>query len=338
MKTLKLSNNELQDWIASWQEQHTIFAPQLGADASKPQYHDWAELAGNDIPEPPVGPVKNSIKRFFQPQPQTLGTFSADQRDDKAFIIAETLPDSSKKTIILGARPCDARGVLLANQILATDPYYQALRDKNIVVGMTCEEQLPTCFCHETGASPLLFIGMDIALSKSDDGWLAEIVTKRGEELMGRGEEASDDEVAALKARRDAISQSSPAHGFKEQSRQQMYDHDSWQALADRCISCGSCTYLCPTCSCFDIQDETLGSKGRRIRNWDSCMTALFTAHTSGHNPRGDKLSRVRQRFMHKLKYYPDDYGPLYCVGCGRCVRDCPTNIDIREVINDLQA
>ncbi len=338
MKTLKLSNDELQGWLASWQQKHAIYAPQLGTDASKPQFHDWALLDGDEMPQLPTGVVKNSIKRFYLPQPQTMGTFSIDKRQADAFIIKETLPDSAKKQILLGARPCDARAILLKNQILASDPYFQAAREKNIVVGVTCSDQAPTCFCHKTGASPLAFIGMDIALSQTDEGWLAEIITPRGEELAGNGAEASEAKIAELKEKRDAIKQCSPAHGFKEQPMQEMYDAPLWQGLSDRCISCGTCTFLCPTCTCFDIQDETSGNTGRRIRIWDSCMTALFTAHTSGHNPRGTKLSRVRQRFMHKLKYYPDDYGPLYCVGCGRCVRDCPTNIDIREVIEDLQS
>ncbi|MCD6297627.1 MAG: 4Fe-4S dicluster domain-containing protein, partial [Deltaproteobacteria bacterium] len=94
-----------------------------------------------------------------------------------------------------------------------------------------------------------------------------------------------------------------------------------------------TCTYLCPTCWCFDIQDEVLGKEGDRIRNWDSCMFPLFTLHGSGHNPRDLKVQRVRQRFMHKLKYYVEKYeNGVQCSGCGRCVRYCPVNIDIRQV------
>ena len=95
----------------------------------------------------------------------------------------------------------------------------------------------------------------------------------------------------------------------------------------------GRVRYVCPTCWCFDIQDEVRGKNGKRLRNWDSCMYPLFTLHGSGHNPRGTKLQRVRQRFMHKLKYYVDKYDDgIQCSGCGRCVRLCPVNIDIRRV------
>jgi len=106
-----------------------------------------------------------------------------------------------------------------------------------------------------------------------------------------------------------------------------------WEGVSFSCINCGTCTYLCPTCWCFDIQDEVWGKQGDRIRNWDACMFPLFTLHGSGHNPRDKKVQRVRQRFMHKLKYYVDKYGDgVCCVGCGRCVQFCPVNIDIRRV------
>jgi ferredoxin len=118
-----------------------------------------------------------------------------------------------------------------------------------------------------------------------------------------------------------------------------LYEAPFWEEVAFSCINCGTCTYVCPTCWCFDIQDETQGKKGVRIRNWDSCMYPIFTLHASGHNPRGTKLDRVRQRFMHKLKYYVDKYeNGIQCVGCGRCVQMCPVNIDIRRVCNMMNS
>jgi len=117
-----------------------------------------------------------------------------------------------------------------------------------------------------------------------------------------------------------------------------LYNASFWPQIAEACINCGACTFLCPTCYCFDIQDEVAGTKGVRLRYWDSCMFPLFTLHASGHNPRGQKMQRVRNRFMHKFKYFPDRFGPVSCVGCGRCVKDCPVNIDIREVISLMQA
>jgi ferredoxin len=112
-----------------------------------------------------------------------------------------------------------------------------------------------------------------------------------------------------------------------------LYNAAFWEDVSFSCINCGTCTFACPTCWCFDIQDETRSLSGVRMKNWDSCMYPLFTLHGSGHNPRGTKLHRVRQRFMHKLKYFVDKYDRgIQCVGCGRCVRLCPVNIDIRRV------
>ena len=112
-----------------------------------------------------------------------------------------------------------------------------------------------------------------------------------------------------------------------------LHNASFWEDISFACINCGTCTFLCPTCWCFDIQDEIHGKSGKRLKNWDSCMFPLFTMHTTGHNPRGTKLQRVRQRFMHKLKYFVDKYDTgTMCVGCGRCVRQCPVNIDIRKV------
>jgi len=120
---------------------------------------------------------------------------------------------------------------------------------------------------------------------------------------------------------------------LKNKSTTRLYDATFWDDIAFACINCGTCTYVCPTCWCFDIQDEVSKNSGLRMRNWDSCMYPLFTIHGTGYNPRNTKVQRVRQRFMHKLKYYVDRYNDgIQCVGCGRCIRLCPVNIDIRRV------
>jgi ferredoxin len=120
---------------------------------------------------------------------------------------------------------------------------------------------------------------------------------------------------------------------LKEKTTTDLFDAPFWEDFAFACINCGTCTYVCPTCWCFDMQDEVRGTSGVRMRNWDSCMYPLFTHHGSGHNPRDTKTQRLRQRFMHKLKYYVDKYSDgIQCVGCGRCISLCPVNIDIRKV------
>jgi sulfhydrogenase subunit beta (sulfur reductase) len=181
------------------------------------------------------------------------------------------------------------------------------------------------------------------------DRFLAKPLTEKGEtflEKTSEGRPADDVDMKAAEALAesafDQVDAGVSTDKLKEKDINELFDAPFWDDVAFACINCGTCTYLCPTCWCFDIQDETYGTRCGRMRNWDSCMFPLFTLHGSGHNPRNKKVQRTRQRFMHKLKYYVDKYGNgIQCSGCGRCVRYCPVNIDIRQIIalmNEYQA
>jgi len=190
------------------------------------------------------------------------------------------------------------------------------------------------------GGGPFNEDGLDVLLYDLGENFLAKVLTEKGGEFLKRAEGGSpaDDDVLkdadtlAISAV-DKTNSGVPTDKLKEKVLNALFDAPFWKDVAFACINCGTCTFLCPTCWCFDIQDEVLGKQGDRIRNWDSCMFPLFTLHGSGHNPRDQKIQRVRQRFMHKLKYYVDKYeNGVQCSGCGRCVRHCPVNIDIRQV------
>ena len=164
--------------------------------------------------------------------------------------------------------------------------------------------------------------------------------THRDALVLPDGHNLTEAEIEAMKQAAEAkIASFVNTDSLKDIDTIELYKAPFWEEVAFACINCGTCTYVCPTCWCFDIQDENHGKAGMRIRNWDSCMFPLFTLHGSGHNPRGTKLHRVRQRFMHKLKYYVDKYDSgIQCVGCGRCVRLCPVNIDIRRVCDVMNS
>jgi ferredoxin len=188
---------------------------------------------------------------------------------------------------------------------------------------------------------------LDVLLHDTGDAYVAKELTEKGEEFLKKAGGKDADDKAVKKAEsltRDVakkITAKISVDRLKEKKATDLYEAPFWEEVAFACINCGTCTYLCPTCWCFDIQDEVqrLEKKGDRIRNWDSCMFPLFTLHASGHNPRAKKPERVRQRFMHKLKYYIDKYDDgIQCVGCGRCVQFCPVNIDIREVAEKMNS
>jgi ferredoxin len=177
-----------------------------------------------------------------------------------------------------------------------------------------------------------------VLLSDRGEHYLAKAITDKGARLLdtaGWGE-ASDDTATLEQAKATAeaaIVSTIETDNLRSADTMALHGADFWEDISFACINCGTCTFSCPTCWCFDIQDEVYGNKGVRMRNWDSCMFPIFTVHTTGHNPRDTKLARLRQRFMHKLKYFVDKYDKgIMCVGCGRCVRQCPVNIDIRKI------
>jgi ferredoxin len=287
-----------------------------------------------------------SPKEFFFPQTECLMRFTdTDGGGGRVMIPAAPLP---RQRVLLGVRPCDAKAVRLLDRIFGQDgqtddPYWRDRREKTILVGLGCADPCPECFCTSTGCGPFHEEGLDILLTDLGDRLLVKPLSGRGHALAGHLPDAGASDVeSAGKIAAAAESAVAPYPGFnlKELAGRQVldiYNLPLWSRLFETCLNCGACTFVCPTCHCFDIQDEVKGGAGRRVRNWDTCMQRLFTEHASGHNPRGEKRDRVRQRFMHKFTYIPMRRdGEPGCVGCGRCVRICPANIDVREVVRRM--
>ncbi len=336
-----LDKKGFQAWLSELSGRFDIHGPKK----SQKGFLDWTRLKTGELPDQVLGVPKGSIKTFYFPQPETLFEFSARPGEEDAFRLHE--PEERRRPLLLaGVRPCDARSVVLNAMPYQDDPYFEKNKENVYLLGYACTEGCSTCFCTWTGGSPVGKDGLDIMAYPLEQGFVLEAVTERGEELLEKAGSGSEVTDAVEQRVHDIIKKApaslpeamEPAPRLREKDLMALYDAPFWQELSDSCINCGTCTFLCPTCYCFDIQDETLKGRGRRIRYWDSCMFPLFTLHASGHNPRGEKVKRVRNRFMHKLKYFPERFGPLSCVGCGRCVRDCPVNIDIRLVMKELLA
>ncbi len=198
-----------------------------------------------------------------------------------------------------------------------------------------------SCFCTSVDGEPVSSEGSDILLTDIGGDYLVEFITPKGEALAKYfGDTKADAQADAKKAdiaakAKEAIKSKIPAHEVKP-ILDVNFDNPFWNTIHGKCLACGTCTFLCPTCHCFDISDEVKGSDGVRIRSWDSCMFPMFTKETSGHNPRSSQKERWRQRTMHKFKYYVDMFNAISCVGCGRCVMYCPVNIDIRKIVEDI--
>jgi ferredoxin len=344
MRAVKIDRDGLFDWLSAWASEFESYG--LIKDEASGQ-KTWSRLNKaniSDALEIPAGAPKTPIKTFFFPQPETIFTFSARQQDQGAWLPRAATEDNTGMRVLFGVRPCDARSIVLNAMPFEKDQYFKARLERTAVIGFSCKNQCGVCFCRQVGGSPYGTDGLDILVTEMDGEFVAEVMTDKGEELLKKAkglQDATDEGLTRLKALRadaDADKDRTPDLNDTLKSRDMMalYNKDMWQGLSDSCINCGTCTFLCPTCYCFDIQDEVIRGQGRRIRYWDSCMSPLFTLHASGHNPRGEAVKRVRNRFMHKLKYFPDRFGTVSCVGCGRCIRECPVNIDIREVIHDL--
>ena len=148
--------------------------------------------------------------------------------------------------------------------------------------------------------------------------------------------EADSEDLGLMKEIEDKASQkvdrTVPVEGI-EKRLDFMVESPFWDRTHEKCIGCGVCTFLCPTCHCFDITDEAVNQKGQRVRNWDSCLFPIYSLETSGHNPRPTGRERTRQRLMHKFNYYPKNFGRVACVGCGRCILYCPVQFDIRQAL-----
>ena len=251
--------------------------------------------------------------------------------------------------VIFGLRPCDARGFVQMDRVMGGyggfyyDPLYNARREATTLVAVTCAEPRSTCFCTAIGGCPAGHEGVDVLCTRAEGGCVVESFTEKGEALLAAAVAngaALADATDAQKAQADetkmlAITKVDvpfDLDGVRDNLHDNIEDK-RWVDLSMRCISCGTCTYVCPSCYCFSVNDSIIETKGERYRCWDNCFNPQYTEETSGHNARAQKAKRFRNRFSHKFWYYPDKYDSLLCSGCGRCIVHCPTRIDIREVV-----
>jgi len=339
---MKFVTVDKKDWATGLErakKQFRLFGP-----LKENQFYNFKKLGQDEQPDFTFSNTRLSPKSIIYSQSEVLFKYSLDKSRDDHHQIKDIEHDDSHRAII-GIRPCDAKSFLLVKRNFDTpeykDPFWIQSYERTTFIGLACNTPCNTCFCTTAGCGPFHEEGLDLLLIDSQDSYMVKVLTDKGKDFLKSASwhEALDADVAnetinGFKADAESkIKSKIFTDQLKNKNTTELFEADFWEDTAFACINCGTCTFVCPTCWCFDIQDETSGLSGVRMRNWDSCMFPLFTLHGSGHNPRNTKTQRVRQRFMHKLKYYVDKYdNGIQCVGCGRCINMCPVNIDIRRV------
>ncbi|MHB0912075.1 MAG: 4Fe-4S dicluster domain-containing protein [Armatimonadota bacterium] len=327
-----ISKQDLNTWLADLAKRMEVLAP-----VSEDGVTRFAPFAG----EMELSSKAKSLRECFTPETETL--FSYELSGGKAEVRAPEVEE--RERLIFGARACDAAALKYVDAVYSMveprdEPYF-ARREKTALFGLFCDSPAWNCFCTEVGDFLANPIEMDAYFTDIGEKYLVQTFTEKGEALTDAPQfaPATEADEAAAKAVREATLAKLPARAEHEKACLNYdWDHSIWAELAEKCLGCGACAYLCPTCHCFDIQECPQGKKGSRFRCWDTCQFEKFTLMGHGHNPRPSKKERTRQRISHKFTYSQERYGMLGCVGCGRCVAACPVNIDIRQVVKELES
>ena len=333
----KIALSKLNDFFAAIAAEEKLYLPvdgEKGAD-----YKLWSE----GVTYSRALNTNRSAKDFFFPQTENIVDF---KREGKTIEVIDTRTET-EDFVVFGVRACDARSFSILDKVFLADPvdsFYAARRAHGTIVTVACTRPGETCFC---GA-----FGIDMTAPEGDvSTWIAEDAlwltanTEKGEALLAKVAALTEEgDTAAVDAQKAAVKeiakklplQNLPTDAFKGNVLLEKFNSAKWPELSKACLGCGTCTFVCPTCQCYDIFDFDTGHGVKRARCWDSCMYSDFTKMAHG-NSRNSQVERFRQRFMHKLVYFPmNNGGEFGCVGCGRCLSKCPINMNIVKVMKSL--
>lgn len=284
-----------------------------------------------------------SAKDFFFPQTENLVEFKTAGKN------IEVIDNRSESEdfVVFGVRGCDVKSFDVLDKVFLAEPvdsFYKSRREHGVIISMACSRPAETCFCKTFGVDAAAPAG-DIECYKTDDAYYFDAKTEKGKALMAKLEGVTeecdgkvvDEQKKQIKAVLDKLPlKDLSAEAFGADKTKEYFDAPEWASLSEACLGCGTCTFVCPTCQCYDIKDFKTKTGVQRFRCWDSCMYSDFTKMSAGQ-PRLTQKERFRQRFMHKLVYFPtNNDGMFSCVGCGRCISKCPISMNIVKVMKTL--
>jgi len=331
----KISVDKLTELFRLIKEKRELFLPVK--TAGQVNFSVWEEESLFDLTT--LKTVK-SPKDIFFPQSETLYSVKKENRK----MTVTPAKRMNEEFVVFGMKACDLRGIEVLDKVFLSEPedsFYAARRAHGTIVSLSCNEPSESCFCK--------VFGIDCAEPGADvSSWINEGMlylkpnTEKGSELIGQCmpllSDAKEEELKEHKENIRKITDMLPnsnlsLDGWGGAAIDEKFESPLWEKLYKPCLACGTCTFVCPTCQCYDIKDYNTGSEVHRYRCWDSCMYSDFTMMAHGNN-RTTQLQRFRQRFMHKLCYFPENNDGMYsCTGCGRCVDKCPSSLNIVKVI-----
>ena len=337
---LKIAKERLNELYAKIAETAGLFIPiKKGGEVN---YHVWVE--GKEVSLETLKTVKSPKNAFF-PQSENLMKFKTEGKNLE--IIDVRTDKTDKPFVIFGVKACDYKAIEVLDKVFLADPvdtYYQSRREACTIITLACSRPEESCFCNAFGIDATAPKG-DVSTWLDEENLYWQANTEKGEKLTQAVKllfvEGGEKQVESQQTATKAIMAQLPFANldlsrFKPENLNELFADPAWESMSEACLGCGTCTFVCPTCQCFDIRDFKTKDGVIRYRCWDSCMYSDFTLMAHG-NSRTTQMQRFRQRFMHKLVYYPSQNDGLYsCVGCGRCVNKCPQKLNIVKVVKTL--
>lgn len=341
-----LTKEGFREWLSALGKEYKIFGPiPKGGETAFGEVSDPV-LLEMDLVDSLIPPTK-----FFHPPKDTLFNFKYKSEDPAKGLFYETTPmppPAVESRIIVGVHACDLAGILLQDKVFYSsrypDPSYIDRRRNTLIIALNCFRANEYCICTSVGSGPEVKEGYDLALSDLGEEYLVEIGSLKGAELLQKAvsRPASDEDFRKKKKSLEFTRKQIVRHMRTENLPAVMLRHlahPSWKENAARCVSCGACTMTCPTCFCYTVRDELdIALKGgKRLRQWDSCQLLEFAEVAMGENFRKDREARMKWRIYHKLCFWWEQFGASGCVGCGRCIKNCVTRIDMTQIVSTIR-